>query len=32
MVDTIELCRIPVARSRLLQPWEVVGRISLQSP
>lgn len=31
-VDTIELCRIPVARSRLLEPWEVVGRVSLRVP
>ncbi|HVF74876.1 MAG TPA: 2'-5' RNA ligase family protein [Acidimicrobiales bacterium] len=30
-VDTIELCRVPVARSRLLQPWEVVGRITLNA-
>lgn len=29
-VDTVELCRIPVARSRLLEPWEVVGRLTLQ--
>ena len=26
-VGAVELCRIPVARSRLLQPWEVVGRV-----
>jgi 2'-5' RNA ligase len=26
-VDAVELCRIPVARSRLLQPWDVVGRV-----
>lgn len=30
VVDTIELCRVPVARSRLLQPWEVVGRVQLR--
>jgi 2'-5' RNA ligase len=28
-VDCLELCRIPVARSRLLQPWDVVGAIRL---
>jgi 2'-5' RNA ligase len=28
-VDGIDLCRIPVARSRLLQPWQVVGRVRL---
>lgn len=28
-VATLELCRIPVARSRLLQPWHVVGRVDL---
>lgn len=30
VVDTIEFCRVPVARSRLLQPWEVVGRVELR--
>lgn len=30
-VDTVELCRIPVARSRLLQPWDVAGRVTLQA-
>jgi len=29
LVTTLELCRIPVARSRLLQPWHVVGRVLL---
>lgn len=28
-VDEVHLCRVPVARSRLLQPWEVVGRVRL---
>jgi 2'-5' RNA ligase len=28
-VDEVQLCRVPVARSRLLEPWEVVGRIRL---
>lgn len=28
-VDCLELCRIPVARSRLLQPWQVAGTITL---
>ncbi|MDQ3756940.1 MAG: 2'-5' RNA ligase family protein [Actinomycetota bacterium] len=28
-VHDIDLCRIPVARSRLLQPWDVVGRVHL---
>lgn len=28
-VDGVDLCRIPVARSRLLQPWQVVGRVRL---
>lgn len=28
-VTSIDLCRIPVARSRLLQPWQVVGRVHL---
>lgn len=28
-VEGMELCRIPVARSRLLQPWDVVGAIRL---
>lgn len=31
-VDNVALCRIPVARSRLLQPWTVVGRIPLGNP
>jgi 2'-5' RNA ligase len=31
-VTTLELCRIPVARSRLLQPWHVVGRVELGGP
>jgi 2'-5' RNA ligase len=30
-VQTIDFCRIPVARSRLLQPWQVVGRVQLGS-
>lgn len=28
-VGEVQLCRVPVARSRLLQPWEVVGRVHL---
>ena len=31
-VDAVQLCRIPVARSRLLEPWDVVGQISLVAP
>ena len=30
-VRTLDLCRIPVARSRLLQPWHVVGQVHLGS-
>lgn len=28
-VQRVDLCRIPVARSRLLQPWQVVGQVHL---
>lgn len=28
-VDEVQLCRVPVARRRLLQPWEVVGSVRL---
>lgn len=31
-VTDLELCRIPVARSRLLQPWHVVGQVHLDDP
>jgi 2'-5' RNA ligase len=29
-VAEVQLCRIPVSRSRLLQPWDVVGRVLLE--